>query len=115
MMETRTIYFSGPKGHRWVTAPAPTFGKRATPPTPPPDEKAQHRRTFFGALNTLRPRLARYGLSTMDIRRDYAKRFVVERMAECSQQQWAVAAAELQAMVQSKEIFFDRIARFRRT
>ena len=113
-METRTIFFSGPKGHRWVNAPIPTLEKHATSTAPSPDEKAQHRRTFFGALNTLRPRLARHGVSTMDIRRDYAKRFAVERMAQCRPEQWAVAAAELQAMVQSKEIFFDRIAQFRR-
>ena len=114
-METRTIFFSGPKGHRWVTAPIPTFGKHAKPVPPAPDEKAQHRRTFFGALNALRSRLARYGVSTTDIRSYYAKWFAVERMAQCRPEQWAIAAAELQAMAQSKEIFFSRIARFRRT
>ena len=41
----------------------------------------------------------------MEIRRYYAKRFSVERMSQCTQPQWAVAAAEVQAMVQSKEIF----------
>ena len=111
-MENRTIFFSGPRGYRWVTAPAPTFDK---PSAPPPDEKAQHRRRFFGALSALRPRLAEYGLSMMDLRRYYAKRFSVERMAQCSQPQWAVAAAEVQAMVRSKEIFLERVARFRRT
>ena len=114
-MESRTIFFSGPKGHRWVTAPAPTFDKPSAPIAPPPDENAQHRRAFFSALNALRPRLARYGLSTMEIRRYYAKRFAVERMAQCTQPQWAVAAAEVQAMVQSEEIFLERVARFRRT
>lgn len=113
-MESRTIYFSGPKGHRWVTAPAPTFEKPVAPTAPPRDVKAQHRRTFFGALNALRPQLARYGLSTMEIRRYYAKRFSVERMAQCRPEQWAVAAAEAQAMVQSKEIFLERISGFRR-
>ena len=113
-MESRTIYFSGPKGHRWVTAPVPTFEKPAAPTAPPQDEKAEHRRRFFGALNALRPRLARYGVSTMDMRRYYAKRFAVERMAQCRPEQWAVAAAEVQAMVQSKEIFLERISGFKR-
>ena len=112
-MESRTIFFSGPKGHRWVTAPVPTFEKPAALTAPPPDVKAQHRRTFFAALNALRSQLAQYGLSTMDLRRYYAKRFSVERMAQCTQPQWAVAAAEVQAMVQSKEIFFDRISGFK--
>ena len=115
LMESRTIFFSGPKGQRWVTAPVPTLEKPSTSTAPPRDEKAQHRRTFFAALNALRPRLARYGLSTMEIRRYYAKRFSVERMSQCTQPQWAVAAAEVQAMVQSKEIFLERVGRFRRT
>ena len=114
-MESRIIVFSGPRGHRWVTTPVPTFEKPVAPTVPLPDDNAQHRRRFFGALNALRSRLAQYGLSTSDIRKYYAKRFSVERMAQCSQPQWAVAAAEVQAMVQSKEIFLERVARFSKT
>ena len=114
-MESRTIFFNGPKGHRWVTHPVPTLEINAAPTILPSDEKVQHRRRFFGALNAIRPRLARYGLSTMDIRRYYAKRFAVQRMAQCSPPQWAVAAAELQAMAQSQEIFLERVARFSKT
>ena len=47
--------------------------------------------------------------------KSYAKRFGVERMAQCNPQQWAVAAAEVQAMRESEEIFLDHISRFRRT
>lgn len=114
-METRTIFFNGPKGHRWVTHLLPTKAELPTPTAPPPDEKEQHRRCFFGSLNALRSRLARYELSTTDIRKYYAKRFGVERMSQCTPPQWAVAAAEVQAMRESQEIFLDRIARFRRT
>lgn len=114
-METRVIFFNGPKGHRWVTHLVPTIEEGSTPTAPPPDDKAQHRRCFFGSLNALQMKLSRYGLSTVDIRRYYAKRFAVERMSQCTQQQWAVAAAEVQAMVQSKEIFLERMARFSKT
>ena len=113
-METRTIFFNGPKGHRWVTHLVPTEPDIPTPSAPPPDTKAQHRRCFFSALNAMRSRLARYELSTTDIRKYYAKRFGVERMSQCTPQQWAVAAAEIQAMRESQEIFLDHISRFRR-
>ena len=51
----------------------------------------------------------------MNIRKYYAKRFAVERMAQCSPPQWAIAAAELQAMVQSQEVFLERVALFSKT
>lgn len=111
-MEVRTIFFSGPKGHRWVTSPVPTLEPSAAPAIPPSDDKVQHRRCFFGALNALRSKLAQYDLSPYDVRQYYAKRFSVERMSQCTQQQWAVAAAEVGAMLQSQEIFFDRVAHF---
>ena len=34
-------------------------------------------------------------------------------MSACSQREWAIAAAEVQAMFQSPEIFTERIARFK--
>ena len=112
-METRTIFFNGPKGHRWVTHLVPTIEEDSIPTAPPPDDKAQHRRRFFGALNALRSRLARYGVSPDDMRRCYAKRFGVERLSLCTAQQWAVAAAEVQAMRESQEIFLSRVAAFK--
>ena len=113
-MEARTIFFNGPRGHRWVTHLVPTEADIPASTAPPPDTKAQHRRRFFGSLNAMRSRLARYELSTTDIRKYYAKRFGVERMSQCTPQQWAVAAAEIQAMRESQEIFLDHISRFRR-
>ena len=71
------------------------------------------RRRFFGFLNAMRPRLERHGVSVDDVRRCYAKRFAVEGMSGCSQREWAIAAAEVQAMFQSPEIFADRIAQFK--
>ena len=85
----------------------------------------------------MRPRLDRYGVSADDVRRYYAKRFGVEgsdtvncpnlydaedshpdqrtgrKMSGCSQREWAIAAAEVQAMFQSPEIFAERVARFK--
>lgn len=112
-METRTIFFNGPKGHRWVTHPVSTLEPNATPAIPPSDDKVQHRRRFFAALNAMRAKLAQYDLSPYDVRQYYAKRFSVERMSQCTQQQWAVAAAEVQAMLQSQEIFLDWVSHFR--
>ena len=34
-------------------------------------------------------------------------------MSGCSQREWAIAAAEVQAMFQSPEIFAERVARFK--
>ena len=114
-MEVRTIFFNGPKGHRWVTHLVSTKAEIPyTNSTPPPDEKEQHRRCFFGSLNAMRSRLARHGATPGDVRKSYAKRFGVERMAQCTPQQWAIAAAEVQAMRESQEIFLDHISRFRR-
>ena len=113
-MEVRTIFFNGPKGHRWVTHLVPTKVDIPTPTAPPPDDKAQHRRRFFGSLNAMRSRLARYGVTPGDVRKSYAKRFGVERLSQCTPQQWAVAAAEVQAMRESQAIFLDRVSRFRR-
>ena len=113
-MEVRTIFFNGPKGHRWVTHLVPTKVDSPTPTAPPPDTKAQHRRCFFSSLNVMHSRLAQYGVSSDDVRKCYAKRFGVERMSRCTPPQWAVAAAEVQAMLQSQEIFFDRVSRFGR-
>ena len=134
----RTIFFNGPKGHRWVTTVAPTDeNPPAPPPSPPTDDRAGDRRRFFGFLNAMRPRLDRYGVSADDVRRYYAKRFGVEgpdtvncpnlydaedshsdqrsgrKMSGCSQREWAIAAAEVQAMFQSPEIFAERVARFK--
>ena len=113
-MEVRTIFFNGPKGHRWVTHLVPTKVEIPIPSAPPLDDKAQNRRCFFSALNAMRSRLAQYGVSPDDVRKCYAKRFGVERMSRCTPPQWAVAAAEVQAMLQSQEIFFDRVSRFGR-
>lgn len=74
------------------------------------DDKAQNRRRFFGSLNAMRSRLAGYGVSPDDVKRCYAKRFGVEGLSYCSPQDWAIAAAEVQAMVYSEDIFSDRIA-----
>ena len=67
------------------------------------------RKQFFVCLNAMRPRLNRYGISAEEIRAHYAKRFGVERMRFCTQVQWAVAAAEVQAMLRSPEVFSGRI------
>ena len=95
-----------------------------------PDDRAADRRRFFGFLSAMRPRLDRYGVSDEDVRVYYAKRFGVKghdthsdedsqsdqrsgrKMSGCSQRQWAIAAAEMQAMFQSPEIFADRIVQF---
>ncbi len=134
----RTIFFNGPKGHRWVTTTAPTD---ENPPIPPPsaqtDDRAADRRRFFGFLNAIRAQLDRHGVSAEDVRGYYAKRFAANRndtvnrpnlhsdtgsqpdqksgrkMSTCSQREWAIAAAEVQAMFQSPEIFADRIAQFK--
>ncbi len=74
------------------------------------DDCAQDRRRFFGTLNAMRSRLERHGVSVEDVRRCYAKRFGVEGMSHCSQGEWAIAAAEVQAMFYSPEIFSNRIA-----
>ena len=112
-METRTIFFNGPKGHRWVTHLVPTKADIPTPTAPPLDDRAQHRRCFFGSLNTIRSRLARYGVTPGDVRKSYAKIFGVERMSHCSPQEWAIAAAEVQAMLESEEIFLARVSAFK--
>ena len=62
-METKTIFFNGPKGHRWVTYVVPSV-EAGNHKGCPYDDCVQHRRCFFGALNALHSRLARYGLST---------------------------------------------------
>ena len=113
-METRTIFFNGPKGHRWVTHLVPTEPDIPTPSAPPLDDKAQNRRCFFSSLNAMRSRLAQYEVTPGEVRKCYAKRFGVERMSRCTPPQWAVAAAEVQAMRESQEIFLDHISRFRR-
>ena len=105
----------GQKGIAGVTHLVPTEPDIPTPTAaPPPDTKAQHRRCFFSSLNAMRSRLAQYGVSPDDVRKCYAKRFGVERMSQCTPQQWAVAAAEVQAMRESHEIFFDRVSQLRR-
>ena len=112
-MAVRTIFFNGPKGHRWVTHLVPTKVKIPIPSTPPLDDKAQHRRRFFGFLNAMRSRLERHGVTPDDVRRCYAKIFGVERMSHCSPQEWAIAAAEVQAMLESEEIFLARVSAFK--
>ena len=48
-MAVRTIFFNGPKGHRWVTAPVPSIEYlSAQPSSPQTDACAQDRRRFFG-------------------------------------------------------------------
>ena len=134
--EIRTIFFNGPQGHRWVTTVAPTDESPATPP-PRTDERAADRRRFFGFLNAMRARLERHGVSADDVRAYYAKRFAADdtetvhcpnphssedsqpnqrfgrKMSVCSQREWAIAAAEVQAMFQSPEIFAERITAFK--
>ena len=121
-MEVRTIFFNGPKGHRWVTTVAPTDEEgnhECLHPDPSggylykesyPDDRTVDRRRFFGSLNAMRARLERHGVSVDDMRRCYAKRFAVEGMSGCSQREWAIAAAEVQAMFRSPEVFSERIA-----
>ena len=82
----------------------------STTTAPLEDDKAQNRRRFFGSLNAIRSRLAGYGVSPDDVKRCYAERFGVAGMSDCSQRDWAIAAAEVQAMVYSEDIFSDRIA-----
>lgn len=113
-METRTIFFNGPKGHRWVTAPVPSTEQQPAQPLPPQTDACTHnRRRFFGALNAMRSRLEEYGVTPDDVRRCYANIFGVERMSQCNPQQWAIAAAEVQAMRESEEIFLARISQFK--
>ncbi|MCE2397259.1 hypothetical protein J4G02_22385 [Candidatus Poribacteria bacterium] len=133
----RTIFFNGPKGHRWVTTVAPTDENPSAPPPPAPDDRAVDRRRFFGFLNAMRTQLEQHGVSGDDVRWYYAKRFgtaapdttncanlhsdedsqsdqrLGRKMSGCSQREWAIAAAEVQAMFQSREIFADRIVRFK--
>lgn len=113
-METRAIFFNGPKGHRWVTAPVPSTNRQPVQSLPPQTDVCAHnRRRFFGVLNAMRSRLQEYGVTPNDVRRCYANIFGVERMSECNQQQWAIAAAELQAMCESQGIFLNRISQFK--
>ena len=71
--KSRTIFFNGPKGHRWVTHLVPTKAEIPIPSAPPLDDKAQHRRCFFSSLNAMRSRLARYGVSPDDVRKMLCK------------------------------------------
>ena len=113
-MELRTIFFNGPKGHRWVTAPVPSIEyPSAQSSSPQTDARTQNRRRFFGFLNAMRSRLERHGVTPDDVRRCYAKIFGVERMSHCSPQEWAIAAAEVQAMLESEEIFLVRVSAFK--
>ena len=117
----------------------PSSRQMRVPPTPPPqtDERAADRRRFFGFLNAMRARLERHGVSADDVREYYAKRFAADgtetvhcsrphsdeesqpdqrlgrKMSVCSQREWAIAAAEVQAMFQSPEIFAERITAFK--
>ncbi|MYE89874.1 hypothetical protein F4X33_12850, partial [Candidatus Poribacteria bacterium] len=139
--EMRTIFFNGPKGHRWVTTVSPTDKagnhEGCLYKDPDSDDRAADRRRFFGFLNVMRARLERHGVSGDDVRWYYAKRFGTavpdavncpnshgdkdsqpdqrsgRKMSGCSQREWAIAAAEVQAMFQSREIFADRIAQFK--
>ena len=85
----------------------------------------------------MRTKLEQHGVSDEDVRTYYAKRFGVEdrdlvncpnlhsdedsqtdqgsgrKMSACSQREWAIAAAEVQAMFQSPEIFAERITEFK--
>ena len=112
-METRTIFFSGPKGHRSVTVPVPSLEK--PPPAPPlsVDKCAEDRKRFFACLDAMRWKLAQHGVSVDDMRRGYAQIFGVARMRHLPQQAWAVVAAEVQAMLKSEEIFLSRVAAFK--
>ena len=134
--EVRTIFFNGQKGHRWVRTVVPMVevGNHEGYPYEAscPDDRAADRRRFFGFLNALHARLERQGVSPEHVRGCYAKRFAAERpvdcsephggggsrsnqklgqgMSACSQREWAIAAAEVQAMFQSPAVFSDRIA-----
>ena len=112
-METRTIFFSGPKGHRSVTVPVPSLEK--PPPAPPlsVDKCTEDRKRFFACLNAMRSKLAAHGVTVDDMRRGYARIFGVARMRHLPQQVWAIAAAEVQAMLKSEEIFLSRVAAFK--
>ena len=83
--EMRTIFFNGPKGHRWVTTVAPNDEDAPAPPPPETDDRAADRRRFFGFLNAMHDRLERYGVSAEEVRAGYAERFAVDGMSRCSQ------------------------------
>ena len=134
--EVRTIFFNGPRGLRWVKTAIPTTEAANHEGCPDeescPDDRAGDRRRFFGFLNAIHTRLEQHGISPEHVRRCYAQRFAMERpvdrpepdsdevsqpgqeseqkMSRCSQREWAIAAAEVQAMFQSPEVFADRIA-----
>lgn len=55
-----------------------------------------------------------YGITLDDVRAYYRGHFGVESMQQCTQLQWAICAAEAQAMVESIEIFLDRVDLFSR-
>lgn len=112
-METRTIFFSGPKGHRSVTVPVPSLEPPPVAPPTPIDKCAADRKRFFGALNAMRSKLAAHGVTVEDMRRGYARIFGVVRMSHLPQQAWAIAAAEVGAMLESEEIFLSRIDAFK--
>lgn len=112
-METRTIFFSGPKGHRSVTCPVPSLEKPPPAPAPPIDKCAADRKRFFGTLNAMRAKLAQHGVTVDDMRQGYARIFGVKRMRHLPQELWAIAAAEVQAMLESEEIFLSRIDAFK--
>lgn len=68
-------------------------------------------RRFFALLGELP--LEDFGVTLDDVRRYYRDQFNVESMNQLTQFQWAICAAEAQAMVESIQIFLSRIERFR--
>ena len=91
-MEVRTIFFNGPKGHRWVTAPVPSIEyPSAQPSSPQTDACAQDRRRFFGFLNAMCSRLERHGVTPRrcaevlrkDIRRRADVPLLTARVGDC--------------------------------
>ena len=97
----------GPRGSRNATiAPRPKRAQYIA------DERAAARRTFFGALHRMRTQLRRHGLTSDHVRHYYAQRFGATRMRECSSKDWAIAAAEVQAMTESPEILEARARQF---
>ena len=85
-----------------ITTPTPP---QQFPPALPEDACAGDRRRFFAAVAAISDRLTPYAITNDDIRAYYAKRFDRERMRHCSQREWAIASAEVQALQSSKALF----------
>ena len=74
---------------------------------------AADRRLFFAVLKRMRSTFQECGLTDKDVRGYFAYRFGRSRMRECDQKEWALAAAELQAVSQSRDlavVFINKVS-----